>query len=54
VSVSGVVSASFSEPVQPGTVVLGVRDPGGTAVGGSLAYDAGTGRAAFTPSGRLA
>jgi Domain of unknown function (DUF4082)/Bacterial Ig-like domain/Bacterial Ig domain len=48
------VTATFSEPVQAGTIMLVLRDPGGTAVPGSLGYDAAAQRATFTPAAALA
>lgn len=48
------IKAAFSEPVGPATIVLEVRRSDGTAVAGSLAYDAPTQTATFTPAAPLA
>jgi hypothetical protein len=48
------VTATFSEPVQSGTVALTLQGPGGAAVPGGLAYDGASRTATFTPSAVLA
>jgi len=53
VATSTAVTATFSEPVQPATIVMSVTGPAG-AVAGSTAYDAATQRGTFTPSAALA
>jgi hypothetical protein len=47
------ISATFSEDVQPGTIVLAVTGPGG-AVTGSTGYNASTRTVTFSPSSVLA
>jgi hypothetical protein len=47
------VHATFSEEVQPATVVIGLSGPGG-AVTGSTTFDAPTNTAIFTPGASLA
>jgi hypothetical protein len=53
VSTTGVVSATFSEPVTASTVVMSLTGPSG-AVSGAVAYDSGSSTATFTPSAALA
>jgi methionine-rich copper-binding protein CopC len=53
-SPNGTVSATFSEPVQAGSVSLQLRDGSNTLVGGSLSYDATTHAATLQPSAVLA
>ncbi|SIO61560.1 Mo-co oxidoreductase dimerisation domain-containing protein [Singulisphaera sp. GP187] len=53
VAVGTTVSASFSEAVQPSTIVMTLTGPGG-AVAGSFAYTTSTNTATFTPSAPLA
>jgi hypothetical protein len=48
------VTATFSEPVQSGTVAMSLRDPTGATVSGTVSYDGGAQRATFTPSAPLA
>jgi Domain of unknown function (DUF4082)/Bacterial Ig-like domain/Purple acid Phosphatase, N-terminal domain len=48
------ISATFSEDVQPGTIVLTVTGPGGAAVGGSVGYNATSRTGTFSPSSVLA
>ncbi|HEX9338369.1 MAG TPA: DUF4082 domain-containing protein, partial [Pseudonocardiaceae bacterium] len=50
---STAVTASFSEPVTGSSVTMTLAGPGG-AVPGTVAYDAATTTATFTPSGALA
>ena len=47
------VSARYSKPLQTGTQGLTLKDPNGTAVAGSTAYDASTRTITFTPSAPL-
>ncbi len=47
-------TAVFSEAVQPSTVSIAVTGPGGQAVPGTVAYDAGALAATFTPTALLA
>ena len=54
VAVGTTVAATFSEPVQAGTVVMTVKDPGAVAVAGALAYDNAASKATFTPAAVLA
>ena len=53
VAPSSAVTVTFSEPMQPGTAVLGLTGPGG-AVAGATTFDAATNTATFTPSQALA
>ena len=48
------VTATFSEPVQPSTVAMSVKDGAGVAVQGTAAYDASTQKSTFAPSAALA
>ncbi len=52
VAPTGTVSVTFSEPVQPATVALGLTGPGGP-VAGATTYDAPTRTATFTPAAPL-
>ena len=52
VAVSSPVTATFSEPVQPATVTMGLTGPSG-AVTGTTSYDAASRTATFTPSADL-
>ncbi|GAA4443287.1 hypothetical protein GCM10023170_019400 [Phytohabitans houttuyneae] len=54
VATTTTVTATFDEPVQGGTVAMALRDPGGVAVPGAVAYDSAARRATFTPSAALA
>jgi hypothetical protein len=54
VAVGTTAAATFSEPVQAGTVVMTVKDSAGVAVAGALAYDSATSKATFTPAAALA
>ena len=54
VAVSGTVTATFSEPVQPATIVFGLKNSGGTTIAGATSYNAPTNAATFTPSAALA
>ena len=47
------ISATFSEALQSGTVVMTLTGPGG-AVSGTLAYNSATNTATFTPAAPLA
>jgi methionine-rich copper-binding protein CopC len=47
-------TATFSEPVQSGTISFVLRDPGGTAVPANVTYNSGTRTATLTPSSLLA
>jgi methionine-rich copper-binding protein CopC len=53
VPVATVVTATFSEALQAGTVAMALADLLGNQVAGSLAYNAGTLTASFTPSSPL-
>jgi methionine-rich copper-binding protein CopC len=53
VPTSTTVTATFSEPVQAGTVQIALSGPGGT-VAGAVSYNSGTTTATFTPSAGLA
>ena len=48
------VTATFSEAVQPATIVVGLTGPGGAAVAGSTAYNTTSRVVTFTPSAALA
>lgn len=50
VAVSAAPSAVFSEPVNPTSVSFTIATKGGTAVPGSVAYDADNQQATFTPA----
>jgi N,N-dimethylformamidase beta subunit-like protein/uncharacterized protein DUF4082/Big-like domain-containing protein len=54
VATTAAPSATFSEPVQSATVALTLKNAAGTAVAGSVAYDAATAKATFTPAAALA
>ncbi|SDI65017.1 Mo-co oxidoreductase dimerisation domain-containing protein [Actinokineospora alba] len=54
VSASTTVVVGFDEPVQPATISFVVRNPSNVTVPGSVAYDAATRRATFTPTSPLA
>ncbi len=54
VATSTTVSATFSEPVQAGTIVMGLKNSAGTAVSGTTSYDSAAQKATFTPSAALA
>ncbi len=47
-------TAVFSEAVQPATVAMAVKGPGGQTVAGTVAYDSGALAASFTPTAPLA
>ncbi len=51
--VSSVITAGFSEAVQPTTVVLGVSGPSGP-IAGAVSYDAASTTSTFTPAAPLA
>ena len=54
VAATTTATATFSEPVQSGTVALVLKDAGGTTVPASVAYDAATTKATLTPTAALA
>lgn len=53
VALTSAISATFDEAVQPGTMTIDVRDPGGTAVTGSVGYAPESFTATFTPGSPL-
>ncbi|SIO28385.1 Ig-like domain-containing protein [Singulisphaera sp. GP187] len=53
VSTAATITATFSEALQAGTVVMTLTGPGG-AVSGSLVYNSATNTATFTPAAALA
>jgi hypothetical protein len=54
VPTSSTVTATFSEAVQAATIAMTLTPAGGTAVGGTVAYNATTRVATFTPTAALA
>ncbi|WP_433306519.1 N,N-dimethylformamidase beta subunit family domain-containing protein [Actinoplanes sp. CA-030573] len=54
VATSTTAAATFSEPVQSATVAMTLKNPAGTAVAGSVAYDSASNKATFTPTAALA
>jgi hypothetical protein len=54
VPVNTVVTAKFTEAVQPATIVFQLRDGGGALVGGTTTYNSTTFTATFTPTASLA
>ena len=54
VATTTVVSATFAQPVDAGSVQLTLKTAAGTAVGGTVTYDATTRKATLTPSAALA
>ena len=54
VAVSGPLTATFNEPVQPATIVFGLKTSGGATVAGATSYNASTNVATFTPTASLA
>ena len=54
VAVSAAVSATFSQPVQPGTVSFTVKDSGGNSVAGAVSFNGADTVATFTPTSSLA
>jgi hypothetical protein len=54
VATTTTATATFSEAVQSATIAMTVKNSAGTAVAGTLTYDAGTQKATFTPSAALA
>jgi hypothetical protein len=52
-AVSAAPSATFSQPVTPGTVSFTVKDSGGNSVAGSVGFNAADTVATFTPSSSL-
>jgi methionine-rich copper-binding protein CopC len=53
VSTGTTVTATFSEPVQPATVLASLRDAGGAAVTASTSYDSAAQRVTLTPGSAL-
>ena len=47
-------TATFSQPVTPGTVSFTVKNSGGNSVAGSVSFNAADTVATFTPSSSLA
>ena len=54
VSTTATISATFSVPVQAGTISFTLTDPSGNSVPGSVSYDATTNTAVFSPTVPLA
>jgi len=54
VGLTTTVTATFSEPVNAGSLSFTLRDPTGTAVSATVSYDAASRTATLTPSARLA
>ncbi|WP_211304479.1 DUF4082 domain-containing protein [Umezawaea tangerina] len=54
VSTTAKPSVRFDEPVQQATIAFSVKNPANVAVAGTVAYDAATKTAVFTPSSPLA
>ncbi len=54
VAVSVAPSATFSQPVTPGTVSFTVKDSGGNSVAGTVSFNAADTVATFTPTSSLA
>jgi methionine-rich copper-binding protein CopC len=54
VATTTTVTATFSEPVQAGTIAMTLKNGAGTAVTGTTAYDSTAQKATFTPSAALA
>ncbi len=54
VSPSAPISATFSEPVQAGTIVVSVKDAALNTVAGTTSFNAGTNAVVFTPTSSLA
>jgi len=54
VAATTTATATFSEPVQSGTVAMVLKDAGGATVPASVAYDAATTKATLTPTAALA
>ena len=50
---TAVVAATFGEPVILATIVIQLRDAGGSVLPGAVAYDAATKTVTLTPSARL-
>ncbi|HEY9291411.1 MAG TPA: DUF4082 domain-containing protein, partial [Microlunatus sp.] len=48
------ITATFSEDVEPSSIVIKLRDAGGGIVSGQVSYEASSKRATFTPAGPLA
>ncbi|HEX8520660.1 MAG TPA: Ig-like domain-containing protein [Tepidisphaeraceae bacterium] len=53
VPVGSTITATFSESVQQNSILFVLKDAGNNAVPGTIAYDAGTKTATFTPSAPL-
>jgi methionine-rich copper-binding protein CopC len=53
VSPTAPISATFSEPVQSGTIVVTLKDPSNNTVPGAISYNSGTNTVTFTPSATL-
>lgn len=53
-AINGPVSATFSEAVVPGSVVMELRGPGNAAVAATVSYDGPSRTASLTPSSALA
>lgn len=51
--VSTTVMATFSEDVQPASIVFKLRDGGGAVLSGGVTYDSGSTTATFTPAAAL-
>jgi methionine-rich copper-binding protein CopC len=47
------ISATFSEAVDPSSIVMKLRDAGGGSVSGQVTYDSSSNRATFTPDAQL-
>jgi hypothetical protein len=54
VSASAVVTAAFSEAVQPGSIAFTLTDPSGSPVAAAVSYDSATATATLTPDAPLA
>jgi hypothetical protein len=54
VATASAVTATFSEPVQAGTISFVLKDPAGNAVAASVGYNSATNTATLTPSAPLA
>jgi Domain of unknown function (DUF4082)/Bacterial Ig-like domain/Bacterial Ig domain len=52
-AVATTVTATFSEPVDPASVAIELRDPTGAAVAGSVSYEAASRTSTFKPTTRL-
>jgi hypothetical protein len=54
VAATTTATATFSEQVQSSTIAMTLKNAGGTAVAGTVAYDSATAKATFTPTAALA